>query len=449
MATDSSPAIEIRETIDGVPAGDAAADTPRRKGLFGFMVKKDADPNKVSTQKPDKYIWGIYVVLIIVSLIEGYSASSSLVKTSADVYQPLIDNVKFLLIGFFFTFTLQKLHYKWIKKYAGFLFFGSIALLVWVTLKGQTLNGANRSIDLEIISIQPPEIIKLTMVMYLAKILAKYQKPGGVRTTGVIWCALFTFAVAILLYMNGLTNAAMVFCTSFALWLIGGIEWRKIGIVLLIGIGVGGVVYTVKETVTTRAETHESRIAEFSRGVNPDDTITDKNRQPMFAHFAIARGGIVNTSPGSSHESARLPLAYSDFIYSIIVEDGGIVGGVILIVLYLCLLARAGAIARKCRRAFPALLIMGCAVMIVLQALVHMVIVVGIVPVSGQPLPLISKGGTSIIVMSMAFGIMLSVSRYAVRTNNKKEIRAELKQLDEDISAINPAIADSADAPAT
>ncbi len=447
MATDSSPAIEIRETIDGVPAGDAAADTPRRKGLFSFMGKKEADPGKASTQKPDKYIWGIYVILVIVSLIEGYSASSSLVKTSADVYKPLIETAMFLLVGFFFTFMLQKLHYKWIKKYAGVLFALSVVALVWVTLRGQNLNGANRSMDLGIISVQPPEIIKLTMAVYLAKILAKYQKPGGVRTAGVIWCALFTFSVSILLFINGLTNAAMVFCTSFALWLIGGIEWRKIGIVLLIGVGVGGVVYTVKETLTTRAKTHESRIEEFTRGVKPTDTITDKNRQPMFAHFAIARGGIVNTTIGSSRESARLPLAYSDFIYSIIVEDSGIVGGVILIVLYLGLLARAGAIARKCRRAFPALLIMGCAVMIVLQALVHMVIVVGIVPVSGQPLPLISKGGTSIIVMSMAFGIMLSVSRYAVRTNNKKETRAGLKQPDEDTSALNPAIADSVDVP--
>ena len=445
MATDSSPAIEIRETIDGVQAGDAAAGTPRRKGLFGLMSKKDADPDKASNPKSDTYIWGTYIVLVIVALIEGYSASSSLVKTSADVYKPLIENAVFLFIGFCFTFMLQKVHYKWIKMYAGFIFIVSIFLLVWATVAGDNLNGASRAISKYGISIQPPEIIKLTMVIYLAKILAKYQKPGGVRTTGVIWCALTTGIVAVLLYINGLTNAAMVFCTSLAMWLIGGIEWRKIGIVLLIAVGVGGVAYTVK--ATTRAETHESRIAEYTRGIKPTDTITDKNRQPMFARFAIARGGIVNTAPGSSHESARLPLAYSDFIYSIIVEDGGIVGGVLLIALYIGLLMRAGAIARKCRRAFPALLIMGCAVMIVLQALVHMVIVVGIVPVSGQPLPLISKGGTSIIVMSMAFGIMLSVSRYAVRSNNKKEIRAELKQLDEDISAINPAIADSADVP--
>ncbi len=447
MTTDSSPAIEIHETIDGVPAGDAAAVTPRRKGLFSFMGKKGSGSSKASAPKSDKYIWGTYIVLVIFALVEGYSASSSLVKSTEDVYEPLIDNAKFLLIGFFFTYTLQKLHYKWIKKYAGLVFFASLGMLVWATFKGQNLNGANRAIDVfGIISLQPPEIIKLTMVMYLAKILAKYQKPGGVRTTGVIWCALLTGIVAIILYLNGLTNALMVFCTSFAMWLIGGIEWRKIGVVFLITVCVGAVAYTVK--TSNRADTHESRMTEYSRGVNPDDTITDKNRQPMFAHFAIARGGIIN-APGSSHESARLPLAYSDFIYSIIVEDIGIVGGILLIGLYIGLLMRAGAIARKCRRAFPALLIMGCAVMIVLQALVHMVIVVGLGPVSGQPLPLISRGGTSIIVMSMAFGIMLSVSRYAVRSNNKKEIRAELKQLDTDISAVNPAIADSADAPTT
>ena len=112
MATDSSPAIEIRETIDGVPAGDAAAGTPRRKGLFGLMSKKDADPDKASNPKSDTYIWGTYIVLVIVALIEGYSASSSLVKTSADVYKPLIENAVFLFIGFCFTFMLQKVHYK-------------------------------------------------------------------------------------------------------------------------------------------------------------------------------------------------------------------------------------------------------------------------------------------------------------------------------------------------
>jgi cell division protein FtsW len=133
-----------------------------------------------------------------------------------------------------------------------------------------------------------------------------------------------------------------------------------------------------------------------------------------------------------------LPLAFSDYIFSIVVEDMGVVGGVVLLLVYLGLVARAGTVASKCSRAFPALLIMGCAVVIVFQALMHMAIVVGLFPVSGQPLPFISKGGTSVLVMSLAIGMMLSVSRYAVRTNSKKDINQELKELPDDITSENP-----------
>ena len=141
--------------------------------------------------------------------------------------------------------------------------------------------------------------------------------------------------------------------------------------------------------------------------------------------------------PGNSRESARLPLAFSDYIYSIIVEDTGFVGGALILLLFLLLVARAGRIAYKCSRAFPAFLILGCAVMIVFQALVHMAIVTGLFPVSGQPLPFISKGGTSVLVMSAAIGIMLSVSRYAAHSGDKKQIRAEIKELPEDMQAAN------------
>jgi len=146
---------------------------------------------------------------------------------------------------------------------------------------------------------------------------------------------------------------------------------------------------------------------------------------------------VFGQGPGNSRESARLPLAFSDYIYSIIVEDMGMVGGIAVLLLFLLLVARAGRIAYKCSRAFPAFLIMGCAVMIVAQALVHMAIVTGLFPVSGQPLPFISKGGTSVIVMSAALGIMLSVARFAAHSGDKKQISAEMQSLPEDMQAAN------------
>jgi cell division protein FtsW len=186
-----------------------------------------------------------------------------------------------------------------------------------------------------------------------------------------------------------------------------------------------------------RDETRKMRLKRFISGVHPNDPIDDMNRQVVFSKFALAHGGVFGQGPGNSRESARLPLAFSDYIFSIIVEDMGMVGGIAVLVLFLLLIARAGRVAYKCSRAFPAFLIMGCAVMIVAQALVHMAIVTGLFPVSGQPLPFISKGGTSILVMSAALGIMLSVCRFAAHNDDKKQIKEEIESLPEDMQAAN------------
>ena len=180
--------------------------------------------------------------------------------------------------------------------------------------------------------------------------------------------------------------------------------------------------------------THQNRIKAYLKGVEPSDEITDENRQVWFATMAQAHGGVIGRGPGNSRESARLPLAFSDYIYSIIIEDSGLVGGVAILILYLFLVARAGVVAFRLRKAFPTFLIMGCAVMIVFQALVHMAIVVGLGPVSGQPLPFISKGGTSILVMSAAIGAMLSVSRFAVYRSEDVSARRHNSE-DEELDA--------------
>lgn len=416
---------------------------------------------KLIKNGPDKYIWGIYLMLLAISCIEVYSASSVRIITD-NVYSPLLDHAKFLILGLLITLGLQRVHYKWFKKYAVAFWVLCTAALVYVTRYGADVNGAQRAIDLKIMTIQPPELMKLAMVLFLAKILATNQRPGGVSTKGIVICCLTSLGIAGVLWLNGLTNAIMVFVTSCALLLIGGIEWKKLGIILLIYGTCAYMLYEIKykddteevkteQTVAgqsdegqsddgTRSDTHKSRISKWTEGVSPSDKITDENRQVMYSRFAIAHGRWMGNGVGNSRESSRLPLAYSDYIYSIIVEDTGFLGGTALLLLYLCLLARAGRIASKCRRAFPALLIMGCAIMIVLQALVHMVIAVGLGPVSGQPLPFISRGGTSIIVMSAAIGMMLSVSKFAVKTNNSKAIKAELNALPDDMHADNPAM---------
>lgn len=430
--------IRIKETVDGEPVATTADGS-------GKAPEKKRRASKPVVSKPDKYIWGVYIVLMIVSCIEVFSASATRV-TSENIYKPLIEQAIFLLGGLAIVIGLQKLHYKWFKKYATPVMVLTLGMLVYTTIAGTNINGANRWIHIYgPVNIQPPELMKLAMVLFLAKVLGTNQKPGGVNNRGIIISTVMVLVVSGLLWINGLTNALMLMFVSIAMMLIGGIEWKKFGIVVAVFGMIAAVVVIQKygenaDSTGTRAKVHEHRLENYLKGVSPGDTINDENRQTMYSRFALARGSIIGNGPGNSRESVRLPLANSDYIYSIIVEDTGFVGGVILLLIYLCLVARAGRVASKCRRAFPAILIMGCAVMIVLQALVHMVIVVGIGPVSGQPLPLISKGGTSILTMSMAIGMMLSVSRFAVTTNNKKDIKAELNALPEDLQADNPAM---------
>lgn len=416
------------------------------------IIIKENDPNSGSAametsgtrqakkplRKADPYILGIYFFLVIFSIIEIFSASSTEVRAD-NIYGPLKRHAIFLLIGAVIVFFTQKSDYMLLKRWAYPLGIFSFGLLMASSLFGATINGAQRAIVIGGFTVQPAEIVKLAVVIVLARILGFNQRTGDVSTGGVILAAVTVVAFSAVLWVNGLTNMILLMGVSVAMFLIGGIQWKKLGIVALTYLACGGLLYTFKyqdkeasefdravaervesqggdiiySSTIGRAATQKNRVSNFLKGVSPEDEITDDNRQVWFANMAQAHGGLLGQGPGNSRESARLPLAFSDYIFSIIVEDTGLVGGVILLIFYLGLLGRAGVIAYRVRNAFPAFLIMGCALMIVFQALVHMAIVTGVFPVSGQPLPLISKGGTSILVMSAAVGVMLSVSRFA------------------------------------
>lgn len=447
--------ILINETIDGVPVGTAAAAAVAAEPTVKRSRAQKAAAAKKILPPVDKFIWGIYICLLCISIVELYSASSSEVHGS-NIFAPLIRHCIFLGIGFVCVISLQRIHYGYFSRFAWFFAFVSFILLVFSTLFGADINGAQRAIIIGGFTIQPPEIVKLTVLVLLATILGRNQQPGGVSTGAVIIVALIVLLFGGVLWVNGLTNMVIMMIVSIAMFLIGGIQWRKLfavgGVYILCVIVLLMVKHVTpssteydsvgtqqtEETSIGRTATHEGRLSRYLAGVHPDDPIDDYNRQVIFANMAQANGGFIGPGPGHSRESARLPLAFSDYIFSIIVEDLGFVGGFGLLLLYLFLLGRAGRVAYRCKRAFPAFLIMGCAVLIVSQALVHMAIVTGVAPVSGQPLPFISKGGTSIIVMSMAIGIMLSVSRFAVTTNDtNKANREELNRLSDDMQAAN------------
>lgn len=437
--------IIIKETIDGV------ASTPQTESQTSSALKP--------RRKADPYILGIYLVFIVISLIEIFSASSSEVKAD-NIYGPLKRHALFLLAGMLIVYALQKVHYGYLRKLAWPLGFLSFGLLVFASFFGANINGAQRAIMIGSFTIQPPEIVKYTVVLLLAKILGSNQLKGGVATKGVITVAVVVLLFSGVLWVNGLTNMILLMGVSLAMFMIGNIEWRKLAIVLAAYLACGGLLFMMKYTNSKPSEfdkatiemtqgdeeakddtpgrqgTHLHRVKAYLDGVSPDDKITDENRQVWFATMAQAHGGVFGRGPGNSRESARLPLAFSDYIYSIIIEDSGLVGGIGVLLLYMLLVARAGVIAFRLRKAFPTFLIMGCAVMIVFQALVHMAIVVGLGPVSGQPLPFISKGGTSILVMSAAIGSMLSVSRFALyRSEDPSEKKGQNKEEYEELDA--------------
>lgn len=460
--------IEIRETVDGKPVETASRQSNRRTS----SAKKAAPGEKQMTgvRRPDPYLWGIYLMLLMISVIELFSASSSEVKLT-NVYYPLIRHGIFLAIGLGIVLWLQRTPYVIISRFSWLFGILSLGLLLLSMVMGVEINGAQRAIKLAGMTIQPAEIVKLSVVCLLACILGRNQRPGGVTTKGVILAAMVVVVFCACLYKNGMTNMLLLMCVSLAMMLIGGIPLKKIGYVLVAYAVGAGCVYLIRDSgsshnsdfdalkqeqqmlasadqtmITTiqpkkpdidRRQTRINRIKNFFRGVHPNDSITDENRQVFYAKISQANSKIIGLGPGNSRESARLPLAYSDYIYSIIVEDTGLAGGIAVLLLFILLLTRAGRIAFKCSRALPAFLIMGCAVMIVFQALVHMAIVTGVFPVSGQPLPFISKGGTSVLVMSAALGIMLSVSRYASYSSDGKAVADELDALPEDMQNAN------------
>jgi cell division protein FtsW len=463
---------------NGSSNSSSSTSASQRSPQGASAVTADA-PEAVN--KADTHILAIYGILIVFSLVELYSASSFEVATQG-LYMPVIRHFCNLLVGFLIVMGLQRVHYRYFYRWGSVIFWGSIAAMIYVSLFGEIVNGARRAISLPFFSFQPAELMKLSAVLMLAKILSSSQmkKNESERNIGIIKAVLVVVLMGGLLFSQGLTNTLIVMCISMAMFVLSGMEWRKIGMVVciygLLGVcGMASKIYLAKQAEqtpveavalvdskghvldipetsaggdakqgTNRAGTWLSRVRQWGHDSVPkyEKPIDATNLQEMRSYMAQAHGGLHGVLPGNSRETSRLPLAFSDYIYAIVVEDFGFIGGFVLMVLYLWLLARAYNVARRCYQVYPAFLVSGMAMMITLQALCHMAIVTGTGPVSGQPLPLYSKGGTSILVTSMAIGIMLSVSRFAVRNNSennsRQQINREADALPEEARGANP-----------
>ncbi|MBQ6165915.1 MAG: FtsW/RodA/SpoVE family cell cycle protein [Muribaculaceae bacterium] len=430
---------------------------------------------EISQKHGDPWIWGIYIMLLIISIVESYSASSREIAAQG-IYMPIIKQCIFLGAGALCVVLLQRIDYN--KPHFLYAMIPGLAVvtvmsLVYVMFFGEIINGARRAMTiLPGVTLQPAELAKLSIVTMLSYIFAKSQKSQDISNGGLFAAACVVALYGGLMIRSGLTNTLLLIAISGSMLLIGGAKFKKIGILMVFFGIMFGFFVIIKHNNDKKEETFKDTqkelqaempstgliIQENATGGGEDDRsgtwknrlkewwhsdslvyrpITAKNQQEMFSRMAQANGGLVGVGIGKSRECSRLPLAFSDYIYSIIVEETGFIGGIFVLLLYLSLLGRAAMIVRRSKRVLPSLLVIGMASFITFQALFHMAINVGVFPVSGQPLPLISKGGTSILVISVAFGVMLSVSRTIANYGNKKN-KAEDTPIIEGLDAENP-----------
>lgn len=419
----------------------------------------------------DKYLLGIYIALLVFSIIESYGASSFEVKAD-NIFGPLIRHLVTLGIGVLTTVIVSRINYRHIPMLTPAFVFVSVIIVILVFLFGKVSNDAVRSVSVLGFQLQSAEFVKLSAVLVIALVASKSQdKERKLSKKGAIIIAIVVAIFGGMLITQGLTNTALLMGISLAMMLLGGIRWKHLcavgGVYFVLAIIMVGVhsmlksddstpeseqeqivasagsldqVTGEKKTVFRRSSTWTKRIEQWTNDTVPmyEQKVTDDNRQVFFARMAQGTGNIFGHGPGNSSVTSQLPLANIDYIFSVVVSDLGFAGGFAILLCYLSLLFRAGRIASKCRRAYPAMLIIGMSVFIVFSAMFHMAINTGLFPVSGQPLPLISKGGTSILITSLAFGIMFSVSRTAAMSSKKEENIAEKEMLPDDLQAENP-----------
>jgi cell division protein FtsW len=296
---------------------------------------------------------------------------------------------------------------------------------------GVTINGATRWVDIFGIRFQPSEIAKLSLIIVVADFMSRIKDNDPVsEKTWFRYIMITTGVFCLIIFKDNISTAILIFGVVFIMMFIGRISLKRLGIIALVGLIVCASGYGIGKAMLqlpsdsgvrsvaafNRIPTMTARIDRFFAGeedvnkfrFHPDGS----DFQPKNALIAIARGGgVTGVGIGNSIQRDYLPYAYSDFIYAIALEEGGLILGIFLILLYIILLFRAGQIATKCNAVFPALLVFGLSLMIVTQAFISMAVVVGLGPVTGQPLPLISHGGTSIVITSIYFGIILGITK--------------------------------------
>ena len=411
--------------------------------------------------KGDKAIWAVFLFLCLISIVEVFSASSTLTYKTQNYLRPLIYHSGTILVGVVVAIITLNIPCRYFKLITPVMLFVTYATLLGVLIWGQSINGANRVIQLPGFTFQPSELAKGTMVLATAQILSAMQRPdgSGADPKAMKYVLVVTVPAVLLIAVENLSTGVLLFGVIYIMMFIGRVPTIQMGkltgvLVLLAGLFMAlvfsmasldkegqeidaaqqeGVELGVQsknedksafEKITHRFWTWKNRLTKRSttKGVSPEDYDIKGNYQVAHANFAIASSNIIGKGPGNSVERDYLPQAFSDFIFAIIIEEMGLIGAIAVVLLYVILLFRVARIASRCENNFPAFLIMGLALLLVCQAVINMMVATDFGIVTGQPLPLVSKGGTSTIVNCAYIGAILSVSRSAKKTLTKSAI---------------------------
>ena len=362
--------------------------------------------------KGDRVIWGVVFTLSIFSLLAVYSSTGTLAYKyqEGNTAYYIVKHFVLLVAGLSIIYITHLIPYKYYSRLSQLFLYISIFLLAITLVMGTSLNQASRWLTLPGLgfTIQTSDFAKLALIMYIARVLSLRQNKIDDFNGVFVSLILPVIIICGLIMPANLSTALILFATSFLLMFVGRVKLKYlIGIsgvgALIVALIIAGVIITGSNT--GRIGTWQNRIENYVNGESGD------NYQVEQSKIAIATGGITGKGPGNSTQRNFLPHPYSDFIYAIIIEEYGFFGGLVVLFLYLFLLYRAGVIVRKSRRSFAAFLAFGLTISLVFQAMINMGVAVNLFPVTGQTLPLVSMGGSSILFTGVAFGIILSVSR--------------------------------------
>jgi cell division protein FtsW len=407
----------------------------------------------------DKVIWIVSLILGIISLIVVYSATSALAvsKYEGDTGKVLMKHLGMLIFGFAMMILASRINYKRYAKIALLLMIPCLALLLYTLVFGRNINDASRSINVGGFSFQPSEMAKIILITYLARQLIMMEGSVYNFKDFLLRLALPILVTAALIFSENLSTAVILVTVCMVLLFIGRVKFLHL--LALVGLCIVGMsAYLGYDAIKTnienkhrraaqqdtmvigektdtykekqnRIQTWSNRLKSMGEDKEKVDPFDDKHMQRTYADIAVASSSIFGKGPGKSEQRNFLPHPYSDFIFAIIIEEYGLIGAVVVLLLYLILFTRVLRIVIKRPLTFGSLMAFGLGFLVILQAMVNMGVSIGLLPVTGQPLPFVSMGGTSLMATGLILGMILSVTRYMEDENMNKE--QELQALTE------------------